>query len=170
MQISYRKLRPGDEANYRLRRLECLKNFPDKFGSSYEEAAKFPKLKFETFIENQSAGNLMFGAFKDDGNLIGIAGFSGGDRAKTKHRGEVAQMYVDPKFGGQGIGEALLRELIESAFEANDVESLELSVAADNSLAIRLYEKLGFTVFLSAKELFQRRRQIPKSNIYAVVA
>lgn len=147
MRISYRKLKPGDEKSYRILRLECLKNFPDRFGSIYEEEAKLLKLKFETFIENRSTGNFMFGAFTDVGNLIGIAGFSRGDRAKTKHRGEVVQMYVDPKFGKKGIGETLLRELIEAVFETSYVESLELSVVADNPSAKRLYEKLGFKVF-----------------------
>ena len=155
MQISYRKLIFGDEKSYRTLRLECLKNFPDRFGSLYEEEAKSPKLKFEIFIENQSTENFMFGAFTGEGKLIGIAGFSRGDRAKTKHRGEVVQMYVDPQFGRQGIGERLLCELIRAAFETNDIESLELSVVADNPSAIRLYEKLGFTVFCLRKNYFK---------------
>jgi ribosomal protein S18 acetylase RimI-like enzyme len=155
MQISYRKLIPGDEKSYRILRLECLKNFPDQFGSRYDEEAKAPKLKFETFIENQSTDNFMFGAFADDRNLIGIAGFSRGDREKTKHRGEVVQMYVDPKFGRQGIGDTLLRELIRAAFGANDIESLELSVVADNPSAVRLYEKVGFKVYCLRKNYFK---------------
>lgn len=155
MQISYRKLIPGDETAYRRLRLECLKNFPDKFGSGYEEEAKASKLKFEAFIENQSAVNFMFGAFAPDGNLIGIVGFIRGAREKTRHRGEVVQMYVDPKFGGQGIGSRLLRELINAAFKLKDMESLELTVVANNTSAVKLYEKLGFKVFGVQKNYFK---------------
>ena len=155
MRISYRKLMPGDEASYRLLRLECLKNFPDKFGSGYEEEAKSSKLKFEEFIENQSGENFIFGAFAPDGNLIGIAGFRHGDRIKTRHRGEVVQMYVDPKFGGQAIGVNLLRELIGAAFNLKDMKSLELTVVAENSPAIKLYVKVGFKVFGIQKNYFK---------------
>jgi RimJ/RimL family protein N-acetyltransferase len=155
MQISYRKLISGDETAYRRLRLECLKNFPEKFGSGYEEEAKVSKLKFEGFIENQSAVNFMYGAFAPDGNLIGIVGFARSDREKTRHRGEVVQMYVDPRFGGQGIGERLLRELIVAAFKLKDVESLELTVVADNTPAVKLYEKLGFKVFGVQKNYFK---------------
>ncbi len=89
MQIYYRKLIPGDEtAAYRRLRLECLKNFPDKFGSGYEEEAKASRLKFEGIIENQSAVNFMFGAFASDGNLIGIVGFVRGDRQKQDTAGK----------------------------------------------------------------------------------
>jgi ribosomal protein S18 acetylase RimI-like enzyme len=97
----------------------------------------------------------MFGAFAPDGNLIGIVGFIRGNREKTRHRGEVVQMYVDPKFGGQGIGSRLLRELINAAFKLKDMESLELTVVANNTSAVKLYEKLGFKVFGVQKNYFK---------------
>lgn len=156
MPIVYRKLRSGEANDYRRVRLECLKNFPDNFGSSYADEAKIPRLKFEAHIENDSAGNFMFGAF-DAENLIGIAGISRADRAKTGHRAEIVQMYVNPQFRGRKIGENLLKAVIEAAFEIEGIESLELSAVADNISAVGLYEKLGF-------EIYGRRQNYFKEN------
>src|SRR5260221_1002370 len=108
MQIVYRRLVNGDEGAYRRVHLESLKTFPDNFGTLHEDQVKVPKLQFETFIETGSADNFMFGAFADD-RMVGIAGFKRGDRPKTQHRGDVVQVFVNPEFHGNGIGEALMR-------------------------------------------------------------
>src|SRR5689334_269818 len=100
MPIIFRKLQPHESAIYRQIRLSCMKNASDYFGSTYEEEASNPKLKFETFIENQSRDHFMFGAFSDD-TLIGITGFHRMERQRDKHRGEVVQVYVDANYRGQ---------------------------------------------------------------------
>lgn len=51
---------------------------------------------------------------------------------------------VDPHASQPGIGEALVRRLAE-LFQARGAAFLDLSVLHDNSSAIALYEKLGFT-------------------------
>ena len=53
-------------------------------------------------------------------------------------------MYVDPAYRGQKVGEHLLRELVDNAFQLEGIEQIELDVIADNSPATRLYAKLGF--------------------------
>jgi ribosomal protein S18 acetylase RimI-like enzyme len=52
---------------------------------------------------------------------------------------------VHPGFLGQGIGEALMRHIMDWAVRASRVEKIELLVRATNQRAIRLYRKLGFT-------------------------
>lgn len=154
MEIVYRRLQPKDAESYRAARLECLKNFPDRFGSTFEEESRQPKLKFEKIIEEDETDNFMFGAFAD-GKLIGIAGFSRAERRKTAHRGEIVQMYVNPDFRGQAVGENLLQNVIEEAFALTGIESVELSVVADNAAAIKLYEKLGFKAYGWQKNYFK---------------
>jgi len=123
-----------------------LKNASDNFGSTYEEEVLIPKLKFETYIENDSQEHFMFGAFDDD-KLIGITGFNRMDRQRAMHRGEVVQVYVDSNYRGQNIGEKLIRRVLEHAFTLDGIEQVQLSVVARNQTAIKLYEKLGFKTF-----------------------
>lgn len=146
MQVVYRRLVKGDEGAYRQAHLEALKTFPENFGTLHRDQERIPKLQFETFIETGSEDNFMFGAFADD-RLVGIAGFKRGDRPKTRHRGEVVQVFVNPEFHGNGIGESLLRSVVDSVFALEGIESLELSAVASNSSARRLYEKLGFETY-----------------------
>src|SRR5829696_7659012 len=107
MPIIIRKLQPHESSLYREIRLACLKNASDYFGSTYEEEASNPRLKFETFIENKSQDHFMFGAF-NHGDLIGITGFTRMIRQRDRHRGEVVQVYVDAKYRGQNVGEKLI--------------------------------------------------------------
>lgn len=171
MQIEYRRLVRGDESEYRRIRLECLRRFPDNFGSRYEEEAAVPVLPFESYIREESPDHFIFGAYPN-GKLVGIAGFSRRDRKKTRHRGEIVHMYVDPDHRGQRIGESLLREVIEAAFALDGIESLELSAVASNTSAQKLYEKIGFETFGIQKNYFkdgdrywdQRFMQMPKNQ------
>lgn len=154
MQITYRKLKSTEAQVFRRIRLECLQNFPEKFGTIFEDEVVKPKLYFEEVIEQNSADLFFFGAFIDD-ELIGIAGFVRGNRTKTRHRGEIVSMYVNPDFHGNGVGENLLRELIKAAIDSEGLESIELTVVADNSSAANLYEKIGFETFGVQKNYFK---------------
>jgi RimJ/RimL family protein N-acetyltransferase len=131
---------------YRQIRLACLIHASPYFGSTYEEESQLPKLKFETYIEDDSPDHFMFGAF-DDGELIGITGFHRLTRQRDRHRGELVQVYVDSTYRGQNVGEKLVRSVVEHAFTLNGVEQIQLSLIADNESAARLYEKVGFRTF-----------------------
>ena len=146
MDITIRKLQPHESAIYREVRLACLKNVPEFFGSTYEEEALNPRLFFETHIENNSPDHMMFGAF-DAERLIGITGFNRLARKRASHRGELVQVYVDPRYRGQNIGEKLLRFVLDFGFALEGMEQIQLSAIASNTTAIRLYEKLGFKTF-----------------------
>ena len=58
------------------------------------------------------------------------------------HRGSLG-MGIVPGFRGQGLGRRLIGAALEKAREENFVR-VELSVRADNTRAIALYEKVGF--------------------------
>lgn len=154
MKIIYRKLKSDEAKDFRRVRLECLQNFPESFGTLFEDEAGKAKLYFEEKIEQNVPDIFFFGAFSGD-ELIGIAGFVRGDRTKTRHRGELVAMYVNPGFHGQKVGENLLRALIKAAFNLGGVESVELTVVADNDSAVRLYERIGFETFGVQKNYFK---------------
>ncbi|HSK66709.1 MAG TPA: GNAT family N-acetyltransferase [Anaerolineales bacterium] len=146
MTITVRKLHPDESALYRAIRLQCLKTEPDHFGSTFEEESSMPRLKFESWIEQNGPDHFMFGAF-DGEKLAGIVGFMRQERHRARHRGEVVQMYVDASYRGQRLGESLLRGLLNQAFTLDGVEQAQLSVVAHNRAAIRLYERIGFRAF-----------------------
>jgi ribosomal protein S18 acetylase RimI-like enzyme len=54
---------------------------------------------------------------------------------------------IDEKFRGRGIGKRLLEELMALAKERHQIELLHLEVYENNLVAIRLYERLGFTQY-----------------------
>ena len=146
MDIIFRKLQRHESAIYRELRLSCLKNVPEFFGSTYEEEVLNPKFMFETDIENESPDHAMFGAF-DAERLIGIAGFNRMARQRASHRGELVQVYLEPGYRGQNVGERLIQRVLEYAFTLEGIEQVQLSVIARNTTAIKLYEKLGFKTF-----------------------
>ncbi len=154
MQIVYRKLNNNEAQDFRRVRLECLKTFPESFGTLYKDEAEKPKLYFEEVIEQDLVDIFFLGAFSGD-DLIGIAGFVRGNRTKTRHRGEIVSMYVNPDFHGQKVGENLLRALLKAVFDLDDIESIELTVVADNDSAVRLYERIGFETFGVQKNYFK---------------
>lgn len=80
-----------------------------------------------------------------DGAIVGNISFRPHERARLRHAG-VLGMGVRPGWQGQGIGEALLRQLLHWARRNPQVESVHLQVLGNNRRALRLYYKCGFTV------------------------
>ncbi len=96
-------MQAGDKESYRRIRLECLVDYPEYFGDSYEEEVHADPLKFDKTFFSDGNHSFLYGAFSQD-LLIGICGFDQQKRTKTRHRGDLVQVYVQPSYGGQGIG------------------------------------------------------------------
>ena len=75
---------------------------------------------------------------EDGGKIAGYAGVT-----LIAGEGDIANVAVLPEFRKQGIGEALMRGLIELS-KKEDAEAMVLEVRASNVPAITLYEKLSF--------------------------
>ena len=71
--------------------------------------------------------------------LVGYAGIARLGRSKP-YEYEIHTVGVDPAYQGQGIGRAMVAQLLEIA--ADGVVYLE--VRTDNDVAIKLYESFGF--------------------------
>lgn len=150
-----RTLGANDKALYRRARLECLFTFPDRFGSTYEEESRKQELFFETLLGNNSNDHFMLGAF-DGENCIGLCGFIRENRNRTRHRGELVQMYVHPQYQGKGIAGRLIQYTIEKAFATEGIEQIVLSAVADNNRAVSLYQRYGFAVYGRAANYFRK--------------
>lgn len=151
MKILFRKLRPQESEIYRSIRLECLKHYPENFGSDYKDEMRKKKLFFQIHLEENSSDNFVIGGF-DKENLIAIAGFNRYDTPKTKHRGRIIQVYVKPEYQGKNIGFSLLQSIVEEAFRNKEIEQIEIDVLENNSKAEKIYSKIGFQTYGTQKK------------------
>jgi len=149
MELSFRRLTVKDAKQYRSIRLESLKLHPDRFGASYEEQSRLPKLMFEGALEAPVDERFVIGAF-DQGLLIGICGFVPVvdivDQ-DPQNAGTLIQMYVRKAYRGRKVGLRLVQATIQGAFSNPSIEQIILGVQNDNLSAIRVYEAAGFRTY-----------------------
>lgn len=145
--MEIRQLTPADVEAYWPVRLRALREEPQAFGSSYEEAKERAlAVVSESMRSAMEAGDFMLGAF-EGGHLLGIVGFGREKGRKNQHIGVVYQMYVAHEVRGQGFGRALMEALIARARAIDGVEQLILAVVEGNTGARALYVALGFEVY-----------------------
>lgn len=101
----------------------------------------------EVFPTKDTYENFTLGAFSDEGDLLGTAGFKRDLFVKLKHKGLIFRMYVSEKAKGQGLGRKLLRATIERAMQSNGLRQIYLTVVATNQRAKNLYLSEGFEIF-----------------------
>lgn len=78
-----------------------------------------------------------------EGELYGYLTIMPRPQAKLRHTSEL-NMGVHHKARGHGIGKLLLKEALRRAGESGALEIIYLTVRADNTHAVRLYDSLGF--------------------------
>ena len=90
-------------------------------------------------------GGRLFLLAEHQRELAGALHFSNGGRERNQHVGSLG-ISVGAAWRRRGIGEALMRALIDWARANPLIEKLGLAVFADNQPAIELYRKLGFEI------------------------
>lgn len=98
----------------------------------------------EEFIENiLMKNNALFIIAEINGKVVGNLNFSGGPRQRTAHIGEFG-VSVLKEYWGNGIGEELIKYLIDWSKNSAIIRKINLKVRTDNARGIQLYKKLGF--------------------------
>ena len=147
MKIEIKTLTADDWEKYRNIRLECLKNDPTAFGSSYEESKDISEDIWRKRIDNvifALAGDIPVGMI--------VVIFQ--TRIKTKHVAEIHGFYVSTKARGQGIGSQLMEAALKKIKMNSDIKKVKLEVNSAQDSAVRLYQKFGFeTIGKRSKEL-----------------
>lgn len=92
----------------------------------------------ESFLQSLNNPRNLYLVAEEGGNILGYCGLWG-----IVGEGEITNVAVDKRYRNQGIGEAILRELIKQA-GAMGIEAFTLEVRLSNLSAIHLYHKLGF--------------------------
>lgn len=120
-------------------RLEALRLHPDNFCADLET--------WEAKTLEQWRSMLSDGAWfgvRQNGELVAVAAFTRPCSGKLAHTGELSGMYVRANQRGTGIGDALIHGIVEYA--VNEVIQVKLTVNAENTRAIKLYERHGFRI------------------------
>jgi ribosomal protein S18 acetylase RimI-like enzyme len=120
-------LRPATLDTVRPLRLRALREDPDAFGSTLESERCRPDADWRFWVDDTLI------AFDDD-TPIGMANLKLGEPA------EIFGMWVAPEARGKGVGETLVRALLDRAGD----RTVKLCVADTAPAARRLYERLGF--------------------------
>lgn len=98
----------------------------------------------EEFIENTLKKNNALSLIAEiNGKVVGNLNFMGGPRERTAHSGEFG-ISVLKEYWGNGIGEALIKYLIDWSKNSGVIKKVNLRTRSDNTRGINLYKKLGF--------------------------
>ncbi|WP_231687677.1 GNAT family N-acetyltransferase [Bacillus sp. CHD6a] len=138
-------LNKNDAEQYRRLSVESLLKEPSSFASSYEEEQNRSLCDIRNRIpENQES--FIYGLF-DKGILIGMIGFKREDKIKFKHKGFIWGVYISEDYRGQGFSKQMLRDTLIKAKNIPGLRQIQLTVAATNTSAKKLYESYGFKTF-----------------------
>ena len=142
-QIAIRFLTGEDAAEYWRLRLEMLEREPQAFSASAEEHRWLGIDVVRERIAPLEEEQFIVGAF-ERARLAGAVGFYRDKGLKTRHKGHVWGVYVEPQQRGAGLGRKMLETLLQHAAAISGLAQVLLSVAATQTPALRLYESLGF--------------------------
>ena len=153
--ISVRVLVPADAAEYHAVRRRALQETPPAFGSLPDDQ---PDVVETARALATSEDHHFFGAFHD-GRLVGIVRLSHCEARNEKHRAYLAGLYTLPPFRRRGCGRALIRAVLDRAASTPGIRRVNLSVVAQQEVAIRLYRSIGFRIYGTEPEAFSRDGQ-----------
>ncbi|HLS49841.1 MAG TPA: GNAT family N-acetyltransferase [Actinomycetaceae bacterium] len=131
-----------DWASHRDLRIHMLTESPDAFWGRVDDVRGLGEADWRAAV----SGDILYLQARDaSGAALGTLGVLP-DGERDVH---LIAMYVRPTARGGGVGDLLLDASAVLALEIGRPRQL-LEVAADNTVAIRLYERHGFTVLARA--------------------
>ena len=142
MQTELRTITAADAAAYQTIRLRALQEHPEAFGADYADECSRSLAAVAERLQDLPE-RFVLGAWQGD-HLRGMVAFHQGQGQKIRHRGGVGGMYVAPEVRGQGIGKALINELIGRARCLPNLEEIVLAVTVGNHVARAMYMAAGF--------------------------
>lgn len=123
---------------FRALRLEALKLHPRNYSHTFVQESAWPAARHAEYLEYA----YVFGVLHQGKELVGIASLIPYESPILEHKARIGNVYLRKEHRGQGIGRKLIEHLIASAHDY--VEQIYIEVAADNHVAHKLYESLGF--------------------------
>ncbi len=102
----------------------------------------------ETWLEIfdfKTSNQIPFLVVEFEGSVIGYGTYGAFRKASGYKITVEHSLHVDELFRGQGIGKAILSELIQRA-KKQEVQNMIAAIDADNLPSIKLHEKFGFKI------------------------
>ena len=116
------------------------------FLSFGEEGLELTIQQEELYIQSVlESDNQMMLLAKLGQEIIAVASIGGNSKEKFQHVGELG-ISILKEYWGQGLGSALMEELLSWAKDYSPLEKIKLAVVQENDAAIALYKKFGFEV------------------------
>jgi RimJ/RimL family protein N-acetyltransferase len=78
-----------------------------------------------------------------DGKVAGLIQYS--EEGEPKYRHATIDLFIDPALHGRGLGTEALRRVVRHLIDERGHHRITIDPATDNAVAIRTYEKVGFT-------------------------
>ncbi|MGH2807096.1 MAG: GNAT family N-acetyltransferase [Actinomycetota bacterium] len=134
-------MRPDEATRLRELRLAALKDSPDAFYTTFEEAQNYPGESWVASVQKAQRDEEAILVAVDDDRWVGMIGlFPDTAVAGALH---IWGMWVDPGYRGRNLGGALLDAATEVAARTA-ATSVRLHVVMTNESATALYERRGF--------------------------
>lgn len=141
--IEVRKITLDNYDDFYQIRLEALKQAPEAFGMSLEEAKEIGKEEYRKRIPINKNG-AVFVSYDRNQKPCGAVVVHQEKGIKREHRAFICSVFVSQSLRSNGVGELLMKAAIEFAQNDPKIERLMLSVNSENESAKKLYSKMGF--------------------------
>lgn len=114
-------------------------------------------------------------------NLIHFFGYEGGspvaycqvvyksDSVNFHSGAKIQALSVLPERRGQGLGTALLSEVVATLQKNTRIKNIHLEVVKENSVAVSLYKKLGFEKTGELKSMFTKHGALLDIEMYSLL-
>lgn len=142
--VIIREANPADAEQFRELRLFALEESPLAFGADYETDRNRPPGYWQERLQ-EDEHSTMFVA-EHEQTLIGMTGIICRPLPKTKHSARIIAVFIHPEWRGLRIAESLINACIEWA-KSKGIVIVKLGVNAENTSAIRCYERCGFSIY-----------------------
>jgi GNAT superfamily N-acetyltransferase len=136
MEVEVWRLSPADWRIYQEVRLAALQEAPYAFGSTWERESGLT----EQGWRERLAERAQFVAISED-EVVGTIGCATHEDGRAA---DLVSMWVDPRRRGHGVGDRLVKAVLEWAARSVGVDEVRLWVADGNREAERLYARNGF--------------------------
>ena len=107
----------------------------------------------KAFRDSMESDNTIYIVAKENDNVAGDAGMY-----LSFEEGNITNVAVNPLSRRKGIGEKIVRDILNRAYEKG-VRDVFLEVRETNSVAIALYEKIGFKEEGIRKNFYDKPRE-----------
>jgi len=142
---------PEKWEKYKELKLEALRSDPQSFSDVFEEEAQRPDEDWKAIIsraQNKESGFNIIAA-REGERFIGMVGHF---KRNPKAFG-IYGLYVNKGFRGKGVGDELMKNILELIEKNEQCDTVELMVNQEKREAVELYKRFGFNIVVEIKDL-----------------